>query len=293
MKTKFLNLLLLISGLFLASSFSKNETSITYKKLYAQNVWSDIDSTHNDNSFLFKPSNKKTIGWSVIKWEMDLDQLEKDIKDQNQNLYTLFLYHVLKNEVALYAPFDPNWVDHKDKGLFKYPINAELYGKSKDGTFFTDNNYKNFVKEGFLGSTNWGAPLVAMQSIAKPGNDSINAKGDVVYYPREYNYYSDRDIIKYRIREEWMTNEAGEVVKKQIKAIAPVMNNYDMNGKLMGERILFWINYEDIAPFLDNYYTKTEKNEKKKVISYKDYFDDNLYHSTIVEKDSLHLNSNK
>ena len=132
---------------------------------------------------------------------------------------------------------------------------------------------------------------MALMSIDYPGEDSINADGDVVYAPNDYVFYRDKDIAKLKLREEWKMDETGEVLKKSIKAICPIMKKYDANSEKFIEVETFWVDYKAISGLLENYFyqLKPQGEDKKKIYSIKEYFEKRMFKNEVYEEEGIHV----
>ena len=257
------------------------------KKTWTKSVWSIISNTDSLNNILFEPFNDDfRPGWEVDKWDFNVETFEKQKEAINFNLWTIIKYHFMKGELNLYSPFNPEWVDDRDEGFLIYPLSAELYGENKGGSYETDAKFKTFMKEGFLGRTDYEAPLVAIHSRMNPGKDSLNDKGEILYYNREYSWFGEKDIIRYKVKEEWEIDELGNVLNKSITSIAPGLYYKDQNGKIIYEFDLFWIDYEQLSVYLKKYYALIIMDNKEKVISYDKYFSDRPYAAEIIRQDT-------
>lgn len=262
------------------------------KDLFEKNVWSVIAAADSANQALFFPVNDdhNRLGFNYEKYEYDLETLEKQKSATQFNLWNILIYHFFKGEVTLHFPYDPDWFVKRDEGFLFYPITAKQYGASAKGTYFTDQKFQQVVKDfELLGYTDRSGWLVAMESTMYPGEDSINSKGEVVYYPREFIWYQDKDIIQYELRESYVFDEAGILVDKNISAIAPMSNTYDRNGNLIGLKKLFWIDFSQLKPLLANYFILRKTTETKKVLSFKDFLEQEKFTSTIVREDSVYV----
>jgi len=62
--------------------------------------------------------------------------------------------------------------------------------------------------------------------------------------------FNPDDILKFRIKEEWIFDREASRMVVRIKGIAPIKQFKDENGEIKGEGALFWIWYEDLRPDL-------------------------------------------
>ncbi len=53
-----------------------------------------------------------------------------------------------------------------------------------------------------------------------------------------------RDITRIRFLESWTYDRSGGLIRKEVKGMAPVLENYGPDGELRGFQALFWV-YKD------------------------------------------------
>ena len=226
------------------------------------------------NEALFKPTNDKLLGKGKYDFDITKSTLKEELNSAHFNLYTAIFYHFIKRRITIYSPFNLSWFEEKDNGFLKYPITGEAYGSTEDGDYFTDKKFYDNVKFlELLGLYTTPYPPIAMKSWVDPTQDSIGLDGNVVYYPGEHFWYQDNDIIAYKIREVHEFSKKGKILSKEIKAIAPIVKTMDGNGQVTGEKLLFWLDFNELSEILKNYNYKLPKNENgEATLTYHEYF---------------------
>jgi len=258
-------------------------------KLWTKNVWSNIEISDSANAQLFYPFNEGRIGFDNLENEYNLKLLESQKSAIQFNLWSIIIYHFFKGELTLHFSYDPNWYLTSDHGFLFYPFTAKNYGTSSKGNYFTDSLFRSKIIDfQLLTITDFSTGRVPIESIEFPGEDSM-LNGNVIYYPREFTWYLDKDILYYQIREMWIMDESGSVVEQNIKAIAPFVNHYDIHGNLMGVRELFWLDFNQLEPLLANYFFVKKSESIKKVNSFSGFFLDRKFESTIILEDSVYV----
>ncbi|MCH2235927.1 MAG: hypothetical protein MK078_16925, partial [Crocinitomicaceae bacterium] len=121
------------------------------------------------------------------------------------------------------------------------------------------------------------------------GEDSVAKTEDgwvTIYPPRDVFWYADFDIIKYRILEDVVINKSEKEKKRVIKAIAPVVYDRDyQTGDIVGDKVLFWMNFEDLKPILaENFYIDQTSG---KVTSYLDYFSKRMFKAIVTKEENF------
>ncbi|MEY3246130.1 MAG: gliding motility protein GldN, partial [Bacteroidota bacterium] len=74
---------------------------------------------------------------------------------------------------------------------------------------------------------------------------------------REFN---PDDIVKFRLKEEWVFDRESSRMYTRILGIAPIKTYVDDAGNVLGESPLFWIYYPDLRPILSLYEVYNGKN---------------------------------
>ena len=229
----------------------------TFEKI----VWVELD--FDNDSVLFSPYSKawKEM-WQIIDPDisvngtpaMNYEKYKFSFTNRKDNLYTTIHPKIIDGSIQLYSPYDPIsfGMGTKDDGELRFPIK----GKSSSETFFNSEELRNELCY-YIG--NFGAmseiPLVDEYGEPVTKLDSASGLLMYVYPPRDFMWFEDNDIIKYKLRISISYNKKGIEKKRTIKAIAPVINEIDeMTGEIMGEREIFWLNYDELTPTLKEVY---------------------------------------
>ncbi len=261
------------------------------KEIWSKNVWSTIDPGQLINSPVFKPVNENVTGLINGEDEMDLSLFESEKSSINWNLWTILKYHLLKGNLTFYSPRNPEWYATADNGYLQYPTTSENYGSSSGGTYFSDFKYAQFIRDAeYFGLYDYSSSLDALPSIEFPGEDSLASNGDVMYYPKEFLWYNDDNIIRYRLRERWLINNKGEVLDKIPESIAPLVNQIDFNtGEIIGQKELFWVDFDELKPLLAGYFVLLDRYRTERVISYADYFEGREYYASVEKTEEVQI----
>ena len=177
------------------------------------------------------------------------------------SLWTVIRQHVLSGDLRVFSPYNPNnQFGEWDGYQLKYPVDPE-----PGLNYYTDSAYREDMIYflGFLGpqsdiplTDQYGDPIV----ITLPDGTQ-----EMQYTPRDTVWYTSKDIIQYRIKEDWFFDKERSVLDVRILAIAPVV--YDMvldangNASISGTKELFWLYFPHCRFVLNNYFVYNDKND--------------------------------
>lgn len=103
------------------------------------------------------------------------------------------------------------------------------------------------------------------------------------YEPRVFN---PNDVIKFRIKEEWVFDKQRSTMLVRIVAIAPITKLRSSDGTEVGEIPMFWVYYPAIRETLSATQMFNWKNSGAK-LSFDDYFIKRLFSSYIFKSDDV------
>ena len=190
--------------------------------------------------------------------------------------------------LTLYSPFDTEWQQWTDGDMFKYPITPENHGLNNGGNFLTDSVFRDFVKDyWYLGKEDIDPNPTAIESIAFPGYDSVDAAGNTVYYENEFTWIKGSDIVQYRLKEDWFFDNERSVMDVRIIGMAPVIYNRDMNGNITGLKELFWLYFPECRYVFQNFFVQSRHNDSQRM-SFDDLFWKRMFQSFIYKESNLY-----
>lgn len=203
------------------------------------------------------------------------------------SLWTVIRQHVMNGDLRVFSPYNPNnkfgeW----DGYQLKYPVDPE-----PGLNFYTDSSYREEMVYflGYLGAASdvpltdeYGDPLVRM---------SPDGFEEYVYPPRDTIWYTSKDVVQYRIKEDWFFDKERSVLDVRILAMAPVV--YDMeedangNKSISGMKELFWLYFPHCRFVFNNYFVYNDKNDAQ-WMSFDDLFWKRRFNSVIYKESNTY-----
>ncbi|MFK7787025.1 MAG: hypothetical protein AB8B56_18030 [Crocinitomicaceae bacterium] len=247
-----------------------------------------VEVNFNDDSVLFKPFSKVWGKQWIISSDMtyqgsalmNSEKYERSFNGRTENLWTILHPKVIDGTFHSYYPYDPamyglgNW----DGWELQYPLLEE----NESGTFLSSESTRE--NQCFL--LGQFGPRTQVPLINQYGEDSVKVMADgsqePVYEAPDYNWYTDKDIVKYKLRVSIRLNKNGKEKKRIIKAIAPVVHQLSETGDVHGEQELFWMDFEELESFLKKSYYF---DENLKSVSYLDYFSEKVKNAPVKSND--------
>lgn len=96
-----------------------------------------------------------------------------------------------------------------------------------------------------------------------------------------------REVKSYYIKESAYYDQATSTFHRRVTALCPVLSREDDFGDGTAKYPLFWMRYDDLAPFLTKHTVMTSDLNNAAVMSADDYFTRNLYNGKIYKTNNL------
>ncbi|MGV6861443.1 MAG: hypothetical protein ACWA41_06710 [Putridiphycobacter sp.] len=225
-------------------------------------VYSELSHKDHENQVIFEPFNATSLEFDESRGRYHSEYLLR--QNIHWNMYTYLFFQIMAGQLDFYAvndsiyPFNAShFNDNIQPGInFKFLRQVEPYG------FFC---YENSI-----------------QNVGNENNDSVDLNDAINIYPAQFIYYKDTDIKRYRLKEKWVYNSAGEVVEKSIIAVAPIAQlipeSYDTKlNDLSKPKLLFWVKYEDLWPLLQKHWLILSPVKPEHAISYAKIFQNRTF----------------
>jgi gliding motility associated protien GldN len=240
--------------------------------MWERRVWQTIDLREKINQTLYYPLDEITSDGLWIK------------NGERWSLWSIIRHNIINGKLTVYCPFNPNLQDSKDGDQLKYPIVPQ-----PGLTYYTDTAYQKILKEfKMLGELGVQSGVALKNQYGEDSTITDEYGNIVTVYPeREMEWITSKDIIQYRIKEDWVFDKERSVLDKRIIAIAPVVYNKvkDPNGNvsILGTRELFWLYFPECRFVFNNYYYYNDQNDAQ-WMSFDDLFWKRRFNSFVYKE---------
>lgn len=242
--------------------------------IWSKRVWRTLDMREKMNHSIYFPFD-----------EFSPDGTTWTRNSSRWSLWTVIRTNIVNATITVYYPFNPIQQSSVDGDQFKYPVPVET-GKN----FYTDSAYKkNLIEFQCLGAEQEGARM-PIASVIPPFDDSVIVLPDgtqmVQYEPRKVVWVTSKDIVQYRLKEDWFFDKERSVLDVRILGLAPVVYKKNDQGQIEGMRELFWLYFPQCRFAFNNYFVYNPKNDAQ-WMSFDDLFWKRQFSSTIYKQSNV------
>lgn len=251
--------------------------------VWSKRVWEYIDLREKINHPLYYP----------------LDDVVGDeywIKNATRwSLWTVLRTHIMNGDLTIYSPYLPELKGARgnDGDQLKYPILPQ-----PGMNYYTDSLFREEMAY-YLGkvivdpnpvplidedpnSPNYGLELEKV--------DPVTGEISFVYPPDEKVPYMSKDIVQYRLKEDWFFDKERSVLDVRIIAMAPVVYTVDNSGgseQIIGIEEIFWLYFPHCRFVLNNYFVYNDRNDSQ-WMSFDDVFWKRRFSSVIYKSSNTY-----
>lgn len=242
--------------------------------LWSKRVWRAIDMRERINQPMYYPLDEvKSYEWIT--------------NAQRWSLWTIIRTHVLNGDLRLFSPYNPlsYGLGAWDGDQLKYPIDPTPGLNYYSDSLFRSDLVYYFGRLGPQGDIPlvdpFGEPLVVMN---EEGMETF------VYDKPDTIWYNSKDIVEYRLKEDWFFDKQRSEMDVRIIAIAPVVYDIELdaegNEQIRGKKELFWLYFPHCRFVFNNYYAYNDQNDTQ-WMSFDDLFWKRRFSSYIYKESNL------
>jgi gliding motility associated protien GldN len=100
--------------------------------------------------------------------------------------------------------------------------------------------------------------------------------------------FNPDDVIKYRVKEDWIFNENTSTMICRIIGICPMMEGKTSDGTLLGTEFpMYWVYYPDLRPILVKHEVYNPRNNAVR-LTWEDLFEARMFQSFIMKESNVH-----
>lgn len=243
--------------------------------IWSRRAFEYIDLREKINHTLYYPLDEITGGGTWVK------------NATRWSLWTVIRTHIIKGDLRVFSPYNPNnQFGEWDGYQLKYPVDPQ-----PGLTYETDSIYREEMVY-FMGKL---GPQSDIAEVDDEGYEIIITLPDgsqtFKYPPPDTIWYTSKDIVQYRIKEDWFFDKERSVLDVRILAIAPVVYEVteDSQGEksISGMRELFWLYFPHCRFVFNNYFVYNESNDAQ-WMSFDDLFWKRRFNSVIYKESNIH-----
>ncbi len=243
--------------------------------LWSKRVWRAIDMRERINQPMYYPLDEVT-------------ELEWITNASRWSLWTIIRKHVMEGDLRVFSPYNPvsYGLGAWDGDQLKYPVDPP-HGEN----YYTDANFRSDLLY-YLGRLGPQSDIPLVGDDGEPLlEEDENGLLSQVYDAPDTLWYESKDIVEYRLKEDWFFDKQRGEMDVRIIAIAPVVYDTQLdnvgNEQIVGKKELFWLYFPHCRYVFNNYFTYNDRNDSQ-WMSFDDLFWKRRFSSYIYKESNTY-----
>ena len=190
--------------------------------------------------------------------------------------------------MRVFSPYNPvsYGLGAWDGDQLKYPVDPP-HGEN----YYTDANFRSDLLY-YLGRLGPQSDIPLVGDDGEPLlEEDENGLLSQVYDAPDTLWYESKDIVEYRLKEDWFFDKQRGEMDVRIIAIAPVVYDTQLdnvgNEQIVGKKELFWLYFPHCRYVFNNYFTYNDRNDSQ-WMSFDDLFWKRRFSSYIYKESNTY-----